>query len=152
MLEIPLEIPDDLWNQIVSINGEVNQRVKYARDEDQFGKREHWAVPNEHQPQGDCEDKALLKWNKLLEAGIPNHAFSMGYCMTEPIRHTNGQWKRGAHAVLMLDCDLGTLILDNRFDYVEQYQSIRDERNYLFMYRSQPGKPLSDPWESIVKG
>lgn len=129
-----------------------SQSVKYVSDPEQYGKREHWAVPKKFNPQGDCEDIALFKSRGLIEAGIPWDHQAIGYCMTEPVIHPDdGKRRRAAHAVLLLITNRGDFVLDNRHHDMLQYQDVEDLYNYKFLYRSRPGQSLADPWEIIVK-
>ena len=50
------------------INSDVNARVTYKSDLEQFDTPEFWTMAGKF---GDCEDYALAKRNALLNAGWP---------------------------------------------------------------------------------
>ncbi len=62
----------------------VNQffnRIKYAPDRDEWGKRNYWATPIEFLSRGagDCEDFALAKYYSLRAMGVPVDKLRLTY-------------------------------------------------------------------------
>ena len=84
------------------INSQVNASVTYKTDLEQYGKPEHWCLPDKF---GDCEDYALLKRAYLLEQGWDADKIHLACCWTE-----TGDY----HCVLLVDTDSGWYALDNR--------------------------------------
>jgi predicted transglutaminase-like cysteine proteinase len=83
------------------INREVNDSVSYRTDAAQYGRPEHWEPAGRL---GDCEDYALLKRARLLEAGWDADKLALVTC-----RQPGGV----GHVVLYVDTDDGAFILDN---------------------------------------
>lgn len=54
---------------LMKINREVNSQIEYESDLDHYGKSDVWVISPEDN-KGDCEDYALTKREKLIEAGI----------------------------------------------------------------------------------
>lgn len=92
-----------LWNQLISVNAQVNLSVTPATDEEIFGRPEVWAYPGADM-RGDCEDIVLLKRRQLIAKGWP-----AGALLVTVVRQQNGD----GHAVLTALTDRGDLILDN---------------------------------------
>lgn len=89
------------WNALVSVNNDVNRKIKPATDEEIFGRPEVWAYPSSV---GDCEDLVLLKRRTLVAMGWP-----VGTLLVTVVRRPNGE----GHAVLTVLTDRGDLVLDN---------------------------------------
>lgn len=110
----------DTWRMIVRINTAVNADIKPMSDQDQWGVLEHWGLPTTGA--GDCEDYALLKRKRLVEAGIPRRAM----LMTVVIDETGG-----GHAILTLRTSRGDYVLDNKRNAVLPW----DATGYRFVKR-----------------
>lgn len=84
------------------VNREVNRSIRPVTDQALYGVRDHWTLPT---GAGDCEDYALLKKLRLIQAGVaPNRLLFMQVL------------ERGRlHLVLVLD---GKLALDNLRDHL----------------------------------
>jgi len=82
------------------INREVNESVSYRTDAAQYGRPEHWEPAGRL---GDCEDYALLKRARLLEAGWDVDRLGMVTCRVGGV----------GHCVLWVDTNDGSFILDN---------------------------------------
>lgn len=95
----------DKYNVAESINLEVNSKVQYVPDIDNYGTEEYWV---EAIDRGDCEDYALAKRARLLEAGWSLDSLLLCLCRTED---------GGYHCVLWVDTDKGGYILDNRYTW-----------------------------------
>lgn len=85
------------------INSDVNARVSYKSDSQQFGVPEFWQEAGKF---GDCEDYALLKRALLLKAGWPNDKLFLACCWVETDEY---------HCVLIAETDKGFFVLDNRY-------------------------------------
>ena len=82
------------------INREVNESVSYQTDAAQYGRPEHWEPAGRL---GDCEDYALLKRARLLEAGWDAGRLGLVTCRAGGV----------GHCVLWVDTNDGSFILDN---------------------------------------
>jgi predicted transglutaminase-like cysteine proteinase len=91
------------WAELKRINVAVNTQVKPMTDMDHWGVVERWNYPDDGY--GDCEDYALEKRKRLMQADWPREALLMTV-----VRDTNGN----GHAVLTLKTDKGEYILDNQ--------------------------------------
>ncbi len=97
-----LALTPALMTQLRAVNDEINNHNSYLRDTEQYGELENWAEMNPGGA-GDCEDFALTKAKKLIEAGIPAGALKIETGLT-----TSG----GGHAWLTVATDKGDLSLD----------------------------------------
>lgn len=88
------------------VNREVNTRVNYVADQTQYGEPELW---REAVTAGDCEDYALAKFAALRVAGLNLWRLRLACVFVE-----TGEY----HAVLVVACEDGDWVLDNRFDEV----------------------------------
>ncbi len=87
------------------INREINNQIAYKPDADQYGVSDYWIIPESGR--GDCEDYALLKRKRLMEAGFNPGDLRMATCWTET---------GGYHAVLVVVSEDGSWwVLDNRY-------------------------------------
>jgi predicted transglutaminase-like cysteine proteinase len=93
----------EVWQMLVGVNREVNERIKAMSDRDHWGVEDRWNMPDDGA--GDCEDIQLLKRKILIERGLPRRAMRMTVVIDE---------EGGGHAVMMVRTDRGDLILDNR--------------------------------------
>jgi len=87
------------------INSDVNARVTYKSDLEQFDTPEFWVKAGQY---GDCEDYALAKREALLQAGWPKDKLGLCACYT--------QLGEG-HCVLWVETDKGSFILDNNYAF-----------------------------------
>lgn len=90
------------------INSDVNARVTYKSDLEQFGVPEFWRAADRI---GDCEDYALLKRALLKEQGFNPDCIHIATCWVNVRSLTTG------HCVLIVETDQGQFILDNNLDY-----------------------------------
>jgi len=93
----------EVWQALVAVNREVNERIKAVSDYDHWGVEDRWNLPEDGS--GDCEDIQLLKRRILVERGLPRRAMRMTVVIDE---------EGSGHAVMMVRTDRGDLILDNR--------------------------------------
>lgn len=92
--------------QIEIINDEVN-RSPYITDPENWGLRDYWAAVAEFlRRDGDCEDYAITKYEALKSLGFPRSAMRIVVVQDENLNI--------AHAVLSVDFEGRTLILDNQ--------------------------------------
>ena len=98
----PVELTRKLWATIVAVNNAVNTEVQPRTDMEMWGKEEVWSYPT--RGFGDCEDYALEKRRRLMQAGVP-----AGDLLMTVARQPNGD----GHAVLTVRTSLGEFILDN---------------------------------------
>ena len=97
-----VKLSQNNWEQLISINGHVNQTIRPLTDQEQYRTEELWTYPLSA---GDCEDFVLLKRRMLIQAGWPETAL-----LITVVREANGN----GHAVLTVRTDRGDLILDNQ--------------------------------------
>lgn len=111
------------WAELVTVNDEVNQGTTYTSDVEQYKARDYWEPAN---GRGDCEDYALAKCRKLFEKGWPREVLRIALCFNE---------QGTAHAVLTVDTDRGTYVLDNINHYVLNFTDVP----YRWLEREVPG-------------
>ena len=92
-----------LWNTILGVNNRTNREISAITDEEHWGVVDRWDIPTDGK--GDCEDYALLKRQRLAEAGLPRRAMLMTVVIDE---------ENAGHAVLMIRTDRGDYVLDNK--------------------------------------
>lgn len=119
------------WEQLININGHVNQTIKPVTDEVQYHTQEKWAYPTKA---GDCEDYALLKRRMLIQVGWPETAL-----LITVVREANGD----GHAVLTVRTDRGDLILDNQDPRILPW----DQTPYRYIKRQASLNPST--WTNI---
>ena len=106
----PIRVSAYVWQEIASVNDEVNHAVKPLSDIDHYGKDEVWAYPDDGL--GDCEDYVLEKRRDLMRKGI-----SLADLLITVVRKPDGE----GHAVLTVRTDRGDYILDNLTDEVKSW-------------------------------
>lgn len=108
----------DAWYETIKrINAEVNSSHEYAADKGGLLNGEDWRILEEGEA-GDCEDYALTKLQKLLDAGFPIEQMSIAGMGVES---TNGP----DHGILIIRTkNKGILALDNRYDNVMSLESL----------------------------
>jgi predicted transglutaminase-like cysteine proteinase len=121
-----------LLNQV---NQTVNREVKKASDLDLYGMPEYWSLPRliDGKLYGDCEDYALEKRRRLIEAGVPESALSLAVAVT-----ARGE----SHAVLMISLKSGDMVLDNLTPWATPWEDL----NYRWVQRQVPGTAL---WTTV---
>jgi predicted transglutaminase-like cysteine proteinase len=92
------------YNLAKRINSDVNARVTYKSDLEQFGVPEFWQEAGKF---GDCEDYALLKRELLKEQGFDAEKIHLATCWINVKADDTG------HCVLIVETDKGQVILDN---------------------------------------
>lgn len=125
----------DQMKLINEINRQVNREVRKADDFDLYGLAEYWSLPKviDGKMYGDCEDYALEKRRRLIEAGVPASALSMAVAVT-----ARGE----SHAVLLVAFEQGDWVLDNLTPWATPWS----ELNYRWIERQVAG---SSAWVSV---
>jgi predicted transglutaminase-like cysteine proteinase len=98
------------WKTLETINMRVNSTIVPITDMEHWGTIERWDLAEDGK--GDCEDFALLKRKRLVEAGLPRRALLMTVVIDE---------EQAGHAVLMVRTDAGDLILDNKTNKIKAW-------------------------------
>ena len=127
-----LEPTEKRWEQLLSVNGLVNEMIAPVSDQELYGEEERWTFPT---TKGDCEDYVLLKRRMLIEKGWPTSALLITVVTDE-----NG----GGHAVLTVRTSKGDFILDNRRPDVLVWNRIP----YRFFKRQSYRSP--NMWMSLM--
>lgn len=97
-------------DELARINGAVNRAIRPAGDRREGGLADRWELDP---AEGDCEDYALSKRDRLVKAGWPAAALRLAVVRTS--------WGEG-HAVLVVRTDKGDLVLDNLTDRVKPWR------------------------------
>jgi len=120
---------------INTINRDVNRDVRKATDFDLYGMIEYWSLPRviNGKMYGDCEDYALEKRRRLIEAGVPAESLSMAVAVT-----ARGE----SHAVLVVSFESGDWVLDNLTPWAMPWEDM----NYHWVQRQVAG---SASWTTI---
>ncbi len=121
-----LILDNERWDELERVNSRVNE-LPGVVDLARWGVPEFWIEID--QLGGDCEDFALRKRRELLDLGWPVSALRLAECETE-----TGE----RHAVLTIDAECGTYVLDNRFPDVEPWRST-PMRGYRWIRRQAAG-------------
>lgn len=120
---------------VVKINRAANRQIRPVSDEQQYRVAEKWALPTARG--GDCEDYALFKKAKLIEAGISPDRLLLASVLDR---------RGGSHAVLVLRADGADLVLDNLTNSVKRW----DKTGYTFLRMQDPRDPQS--WVATMAG
>lgn len=115
-----IHLSADALRTLRGVNTRVNTEIAPMTDVDHWGTAESWDYPDDGK--GDCEDYALLKRKRLVEAGFPRRALLMTVVLDE---------ERLGHAVLTVRTDRGDLILDNKTSAVKPWT----QTGYAFIKR-----------------
>lgn len=131
----PAQLGKGQLKLITNINRDVNRDVHKANDFDQYGMLEYWTLPQvvDGKMYGDCEDYALEKRRRLIEAGVSAEALSMAVVVT----------RRGErHAVLVVAFESGDVVLDNLTPWPTPWA----ELGYTWIQRQVAG---SNAWTTV---
>ena len=111
------------------IDGMVNAHVRQQSDMLSYGVGELWRPSGSGQNAvGDCEDLAIEKRLKLIDAGFPPGRLFFAVVYQSGI---------GLHTVLVARLDSGDMVLDSRSNFVESWQDTR----YQWLIAERPGMP-----------
>jgi predicted transglutaminase-like cysteine proteinase len=116
-------ISDSDYNFIRKVNLDVNKEIEPKNDIENYEMEEWWDYPEKY---GDCEDYALLKRRRLIEAG-----FSANHLLLSVVK--NGE---EGHAILIITTNRGNLILDNLTDEILRLE----DTSYLYHSRQSGNK------------
>ena len=119
----PVHLTSRIFEAIKHINHSVNAEIDPVADEES---EDRWSYPSNGR--GDCEDYALLKRWRLLNADFPLQSL-----LITVVRNRQGE----GHAVLMVRTDRGDFILDNLNDEVLPWS----KTGYLFVKRQSERDP-----------
>ncbi len=131
----PAQLGKGQLKLITSINRDVNREVRKANDFDLYGMPEYWTLPQvvDGKMYGDCEDYALEKRRRLIEAGVSAEALSMAVVVT----------RRGErHAVLVVAFETGDVVLDNLTPWPTPWAAL----GYTWIQRQVAG---SNAWTTV---
>ena len=127
-----MELTDNTWQQLVSVNAYYNQNVRPVTDQDLYKVAEFWTFPNGF---GDCEDFALAKRRDLINSG-----WDPSTLMIAVVKEANGN----GHAVLLARTDRGDLVLDNQDGTIRLW----NETPYKFVKRQSQAH--SGQWVDMI--
>lgn len=130
----PMSMSPRDWETAWTVNREVNHGIEAKTDQEALGVEERWDYPG---AVGDCEDFALLKRRRLIEAG-----FDPSNLLLTLVRMRDGS----GHAVLSLRTISGDYVLDNLDDRILPWR----RAPYAFLQR-QSAADAAD-WLSIENG
>lgn len=115
------------------VNAEVNAEVRPLTDPENYGVAEYWTLPTNGR--GDCEDYALEKYHRLLDAGVDSRDLRIAVVLD----------RRGDnHVVLVLHHRDGDLVLDSLTQSILPW----NETGYRFL-AAQMGEDKSR-WEVVA--
>lgn len=110
-----VKLDTTLLDLLETVQRSVQRRLTYRTDFQQHGVEDRWEVPGltTEFSIGDCEDFAFAKAYKLVRAGIDRGCLRLALCYA-PVQTISGE-REVAHAVLVVDTNKYTVILDNRY-------------------------------------
>jgi len=117
-----------------SINRRVNHTIRSATDRSLYGKAEYWILP---QSAGDCEDYALLKMKRLIEAGVPAGKLFLATALNRRSEH---------HVVLIIRTASADMVLDNLTSSIRPWQAT----GYTYLKRQNPTR--KSQWQTVLLG
>lgn len=136
-----VELTQERWQELESVNRFVNQEIYPVTDEDLYGRVEFWTYPS---TKGDCEDYVLLKRRMLMERGWPASALLITVVLDE---------EGAGHAILTARTSGGDFILDNKLTEVlawaetpYRYLKRQDARNkqlWVSLYPTEQPTPVA---------
>jgi predicted transglutaminase-like cysteine proteinase len=118
------------------VNRHVNEAIKPASDAKTFGVAERWSLPLtvDKTELGDCEDYALEKRRRLIEAGWPPGALRLAVATSR---------ETGVHAALIALTEEGDFVLDNLVDEVRPWS----QTDYVWLKRQAGADPAE--WRRV---
>ncbi|MEO3999143.1 transglutaminase-like cysteine peptidase [Mesorhizobium sp. CAU 1732] len=131
----PVNLTRELWTKIVEVNNLVNTMITPRTDMEIWGVEEYWSYPVDGV--GDCEDYALEKRRRLIQAGVP-----VSNLLITVVRQPNGD----GHAILTVNTSMGDFVLDN----LEPRVMAWSETDYQFLKRQSARH--AGMWVSIDDG
>lgn len=131
----PVPVSGNQLDYAISLNRQINRQVRSISDLAQYGVEEHWALPTARG--GDCEDFALLKKKRLIEAGLDPQMLLIATVLDR---------RRNAHAVLVMRTARGDFVLDNLRDDVLHWS----RTGYTYLRMQDPADPRR--WTAVIDG
>lgn len=127
------------WDDLETVNIEINQRIKPVEDIVRYNRREYWTMPLSLSGGvgGDCEDYALEKRHALVACGWSARHLRLAV--------VNSDWT-GPHTVLVAVTDRGDFVLDNLTDRVKPW------RNTPYEWRKRQSGEAELAWVAIEDG
>lgn len=116
----------------------VNAKVNLLTYETQIG--DDW---NPYTKNGfDCNNYATRKQEELYSRGVPKESMRLACCFVEPFRlqdKITGEWRDATkreryHAVLLVDVNGTTYVMDNRHPYPTEYDLLPYEWHKLWSH------------------
>jgi predicted transglutaminase-like cysteine proteinase len=127
-----IALTPEIAQTLQAINRDVNNSIWPEDDLRHYGRAEYWTIPTDGY--GDCEDYALTKRQKLVEAGLSPASLRLAVVITAA---------QERHAVLTVVTDKGDYVLDNLRDVVTSWDAIK----YFWIERQTASDPLT--WISL---
>ena len=121
-----ITLTPEVWQTLVSVNKQVNAKVKPRTDQAHWGVADRWDYPDDGY--GDCEDYQILKRKRLVEEGLPHRAMRMTVVIDD---------EGLGHAVMMVRTDRGDFILDNKRNAVLPW----GQTGYMYVKREGSNGP-----------
>ena len=110
---------DSQLAELDRVNRQINKEIEPATDMALYGVVDYWTIPT---TKGDCEDYALLKRQRLIQAGWPASSLLMTVVLDE---------KKEGHAILTVRTARGDYLLDNKTDEL----TLWNQSTYTFVMR-----------------
>ena len=121
---------DPMLAQVRAINAAVNRAVIQVSDRQATGQDERWQRPNPAaRPIGDCEDIAIEKRMRLIDAGVP--ADRLFFVVAFHARF-------GLHTVLVARLADGDRVLDSLSGDLRRWSDL----SYTWLRQQEPGRPM----------
>ena len=112
----------DKLQQVQMVNRWINQNVAFGDDQIVYGRADYWAPASEtlRRGVGDCEDFAIAKMDMLAALGVARADMRL-VIARDLVRNAD-------HAVLMVQLDGGSVLLDNVTDRLLDGRAPNDYR------------------------
>jgi predicted transglutaminase-like cysteine proteinase len=123
----------DRLRVVRDVNAQVNAAVAPLTDPENYGSAEYWTLPASGR--GDCEDYALEKYRRLLDAGFPSSDLRLAVALDR---------NRDNHVVLVVHHDGTDLVLDNLSHRVLPWNATE----YTYLAMQLAGE--RDRWEVVT--
>lgn len=111
------------------ISWDVNHTIRQRSDDEIWGTSEFWTRPTSSAA-GDCEDLAIEKRARLVEAGFDPRRLSYAVVFRRSI---------GLHVVLVARLPEGDMVLDSRTPRVRKWSDV----SYRWLRVQAPGNPAA---------
>lgn len=107
-LTVEYSVPEYNPEQLAQVNKEVNSSITYKEEA-----VDTWTI---NPVEGDCEDFALTKMQKLMQAGYPRPTLRL---MMVVLKNTGER-----HMVLGIETKAGVMVMDNRSKVVKPWVEV----------------------------